>query len=46
MNPSKTLEYEMGEASKIPKHELIQPGALVKGLGQSLKYLSTIRANA
>ncbi|WMV25155.1 hypothetical protein MTR67_018540 [Solanum verrucosum] len=26
MNPSKTLKYEMGQASKIPKHELIQPG--------------------
>ncbi|KAH0643766.1 hypothetical protein KY290_035217 [Solanum tuberosum] len=46
MNPSKTLKYEMGQASKIPKHELIQPGALAKGLGQSLKSMSTIRVNA
>ncbi|KAH0681571.1 hypothetical protein KY284_022656 [Solanum tuberosum] len=46
MNPSITLKYEMGQASKIPKHELIQPGALAKGLGQSLKSMSTIRVNA
>ncbi|WMV58016.1 hypothetical protein MTR67_051401, partial [Solanum verrucosum] len=46
MNPSKTLKYKMGQASKIPKHELIQPGALAKGLGQSLKSMSTIRVNA
>lgn len=45
MNPSKTLKCEMGQASKIPKHELIQPGALAKGLGQSLKVMSTIRVN-
>ncbi|KAG5631096.1 hypothetical protein H5410_002813 [Solanum commersonii] len=37
MNPSKTLKYEM---------ELIQPGSLAKGLGQSLKVMSTIRVNA
>ncbi|KAH0664550.1 hypothetical protein KY284_029481 [Solanum tuberosum] len=46
MNPSKTLKYEMGQTSKIPKQELIQPGALAKGLGQSLKTMSTIRVNA
>ncbi|KAL3370792.1 hypothetical protein AABB24_007697 [Solanum stoloniferum] len=46
MNPSKTLKYEMGQASKIPKHELIQPGALAKVLGQSLKTMSTIRVIA
>ncbi|KAH0665302.1 hypothetical protein KY290_027573 [Solanum tuberosum] len=33
MNPSKTLKYEIGQTSKIPKHELIHPGALAKGLG-------------
>ncbi|KAH0639243.1 hypothetical protein KY290_036522 [Solanum tuberosum] len=36
----------MGQASKIPKHGLIQPGALAKGLGQSLKIMSTTRVNA
>ncbi|KAG5609887.1 hypothetical protein H5410_021168 [Solanum commersonii] len=36
----------MRQASKIPKHKLIQPGALVKGLGQSLKVMSTTRVNA
>ncbi|KAH0730066.1 hypothetical protein KY289_001254 [Solanum tuberosum] len=36
----------MGQASKIPKHELIQPSALAKGLGQSLKVMSTTRVNA
>ncbi|KAH0729978.1 hypothetical protein KY289_001166 [Solanum tuberosum] len=36
----------MGQASKIPKHGLIQPGALVKGLTQSLKVMSTTRVNA
>ncbi|KAH0715039.1 hypothetical protein KY284_007944 [Solanum tuberosum] len=46
MNPSKTLKYEMGQASKIPKHGLIQPGALAKELGQSLKVMSTTRVNA
>ncbi|KAH0724548.1 hypothetical protein KY284_000413 [Solanum tuberosum] len=46
MNPSKTMKYEMGQASKFPKHELIQPGALAKGLGQSFKSMSTIRVNA
>uniref|UniRef100_M0ZVD1 TNP2-like transposon protein n=1 Tax=Solanum tuberosum TaxID=4113 RepID=M0ZVD1_SOLTU len=46
MHPSKTMKYEMGQASKFPKHELIQPGALAKGLGQSLKSMSTIRVNA
>uniref|UniRef100_M1AKV7 TNP2-like transposon protein n=1 Tax=Solanum tuberosum TaxID=4113 RepID=M1AKV7_SOLTU len=46
MNPSKTLKYEMGQDSKIPKHGLIQPGALAKGLGQSLKVMSTTRVNA
>uniref|UniRef100_M1DFY2 Uncharacterized protein n=1 Tax=Solanum tuberosum TaxID=4113 RepID=M1DFY2_SOLTU len=45
MNPSKTLKYEMRQASKIPKHELIQPGDLAKGLGQSLKVMSTTRVN-
>ncbi|WMV45959.1 hypothetical protein MTR67_039344 [Solanum verrucosum] len=46
MNPSKTLQYEMGQASKISKHGLIQPGALAEGLGQSLKVMSTTRVNA
>lgn len=46
MNPSKTLKYEMGQVSKIPKHELIQPGALAKGLGQGLKSMRTIKVNA
>jgi len=45
MNPSKTLKYEIGQTSKIPKHELIHPGALAKGLGQSLKTMSTIIVN-
>ncbi|MCD9641666.1 hypothetical protein HAX54_028009 [Datura stramonium] len=36
----------MGSASKISKHEFIQPGVLAKGQGQSLRVMSSLRVNA
>ncbi|XP_060217384.1 uncharacterized protein LOC132644790 isoform X5 [Lycium barbarum] len=48
MNPSKIQKYEMGSASKIAKHEFIQPGALAaKGRGgKSLRVMGSLRVNA
>ncbi|MCD7460671.1 hypothetical protein HAX54_044112 [Datura stramonium] len=36
----------MGSALKIVKHEFIQPDALTKGRGQSLRVMSSLRVNA